>query len=145
MQIGEAAKATGVSAKMIRHYEAIGLVPVADRKDSNYRDYGHHDLHRLGFIRRARDLGFSMDEIRDPLRLWTDTDRSSADVKTLTLQHIAELDGKIALLKEMRSTLGALADACDGDHRPDCPIIRSLEGKLPGMVVKHRPTNGRLE
>ena len=144
MQIGEAAKASGVSAKMIRHYESIGLVPVADRKDSNYRDYGHHDLHRLGFIRRARDLGFSMDEIRDLLRLWTDTDRSSADVKALTLEHIAELDGKIALLKEMRSTLGALADACDGDHRPDCPIIRSLEGTLPGVVVNRHPNDGRL-
>jgi Cu(I)-responsive transcriptional regulator len=130
MQIGEAAKATGVSAKMIRHYESIGLVPAADRRDSNYRDYGHHDLHRLGFIRRARVLGFSMDEIRDLLRLWADADRSSADVKALAQTHIADLDTKIALLQEMRGTLGALVDACDGDHRPDCPIIESLEGSL---------------
>ena len=127
MQIGEAAKTTGVSAKMIRHYEAIGLVPAADRRDSNYRDYGHHDLHRLGFIRRARDLGFSMDEIRELLRLWADTDRSSADVKALTESHIGELDRKIALLQEMRGTLGALVEACNGDHRPDCPIIASLD------------------
>lgn len=132
MQIGEASQATGVSAKMIRHYEAIGLVPAAGRRDSNYRDYGHEDLHRLGFIRRARDLGFSIDDIRDLLRLWADRTRSSRDVKALAISHIAELDGKITLLQEMRATLGALADACDGDHRPHCPIIESLEGGLPG-------------
>ena len=137
MQIGEAAKATGVSAKMIRHYEAIGLVPAADRRQSNYRDYGREDVHRLGFIRRARDLGFSMDEIRDLLRLWADSDRSSADVKALAQRHIAELDGKIALLQEMRGTLGALADACDGDHRPDCPIIQSLEGRPAELEPAH--------
>ena len=128
MQIGEAARLTGVSAKMIRHYESIGLIPSADRRESNYRDYGHHDVHRLGFIRRARDLGFSIDEIRDLLRLWGDQQRSSADVKTLTLGHISELDRKIALLSEMRDTLTHLAEACDGDHRPDCPIIASLAG-----------------
>jgi Cu(I)-responsive transcriptional regulator len=128
MQIGEAARHSGVSAKMIRHYEAIGLIPEADRRDSNYRDYGHHDLHRLGFIRRARDLGFSIEEIRNLLRLWDDRARSSADVKALTQAHIAELDGKIALLGEMRATLAHLAEACDGDHRPDCPIIDSLAG-----------------
>jgi MerR family copper efflux transcriptional regulator len=131
MQIGEAARLTGVSAKMIRHYEAIGLIPSADRRESNYRDYGHHDIHRLGFIRRARDLGFSIDEIRDLLRLWGDQQRSSADVKALTLTHISELDRKIALLSEMRDTLTHLADNCEGDHRPDCPIIRSLAGNAP--------------
>ena len=130
MQIGQAAAASGVSAKMIRHYEAIGLVPAADRRSSNYRDYSAEDIHRLGFIGRARDLGFSIDEIRDLLRLWSDKDRSSGEVKALTLGHIAELDAKIALLKEMRSTLGTLASACDGDHRPECPIIRNLEGAL---------------
>ena len=129
MQIGEASGATGVSAKMIRHYEAIGLIPTADRRDSNYRDYSRHDVHRLGFIRRARALGFSIEEIRELLRLWSDRRRSSADAKALTLAHIAELDRKIALLQEMRGTLGALADACDGAHRPDCPIIDGLEGK----------------
>ncbi len=128
VQIGEAARLTGVSAKMIRHYEAIGLIPGADRRESNYRDYGHHDVHRLGFIRRARDLGFSIEEIRDLLRLWGDTQRSSADVKSLTLNHIADLDRRIALLMEMRTTLAGLADACDGSDRPDCPIIAGLEG-----------------
>lgn len=131
MQIGEAARRTGVSAKMIRHYEQIGLIPSADRRESNYRDYGHHDIHRLGFIRRARDLGFSIDEIRDLLRLWGDQSRSSADVKSLTLGHITELDRKITLLTEMRDTLAHLADACDGDHRPHCPIIQSLAGSEP--------------
>ena len=131
MQIGEASKATGVSAKMIRHYESIGLIPAADRRDSNYRDYGAEDVHRLGFIRRARDLGFSIDEIGDLLRLWGDRRRSSRDVKALTLSHLAELDQKIALLGEMRSTLAHLADCCDGNSRPDCPIIESLAGTAP--------------
>jgi Cu(I)-responsive transcriptional regulator len=131
MQIGEASKATGVSAKMIRHYESIGLIPAADRRDSNYRDYAPDDVHRLGFIRRARDLGFSIDEIRDLLRLWTDRRRSSRDVKALTLAHLKELDAKIALLGEMRSTLAHLAHCCDGDSRPDCPIIESLAGAAP--------------
>ena len=131
MQIGEAARLTGVSAKMIRHYESIGLIPSADRRESNYRDYGHHDVHRLGFIRRARDLGFSIEEIRDLLRLWGDQARESAEVKALTLGHITELDRKITLLTEMRDTLAHLAHACDGDHRPDCPIIQSLAGDEP--------------
>lgn len=129
MQIGEAARVTGVSAKMIRHYEAIGLIPAAGRRDSNYRDYGHHDLHRLGFIRRARDLGFSIEQIRDLLKLWGDRERESADVKALTLGHIAELKKKIAALEEMRETLSHLAEACDGDHRPECPIIADLAGE----------------
>lgn len=137
MQIGEAAKLTGVTAKMIRHYEAIGLVPQADRRDSNYRDYGHDDLHRLGFIRRARDLGFSMDQIRDLLRLWGDDHRSNADVRTLTKAHIRELDDKIAKLQEMRATLDALVAACKGDHRPTCPIIESLEGDLHHPLHVH--------
>jgi MerR family copper efflux transcriptional regulator len=131
MQIGEAARASGVSAKMIRHYEAIGLIPAADRRDSNYRDYGPHDVHRLGFIRRARDLGFAMNEIRDLLRLWDDAGRSSAEVKALTLQHVEALEARIALLQEMRDTLSHLAEACDGNSRPHCPILRSLEGGLP--------------
>lgn len=137
MQIGQAAGATGVSAKMIRHYEAIGLVPQAGRRDSNYRDYGHEDLHRLGFIRRARDLGFSIEEIRELLRLWADHNRSSADVKALATGHMAELDRKIAKLQDMRATLGALVHACDGGDRPHCPIIAGLEGSLPG-----RPERG---
>ncbi len=139
MQIGEASKATGVSAKMIRHYESIGLIPAADRRVSNYRDYGAEDIHRLGFIARARDLGFSIEEIRDLLRLWGDRNRSSRAVKTLTTGHIAELDRKIALLGEMRATLAHLAECCDGDNRPDCPIIESLAGDapLPHHVHQH--------
>lgn len=131
MQIGAAAKASGVSAKMIRHYESIGLIPAADRRDSNYRDYGAQEVHRLGFIRRARDLGFSIEEIRGLLKLWSDDSRSSADVKALTLKHVAELEDKIAALGEMRDTLMHLVDCCDGDNRPDCPIIASLEGSVP--------------
>jgi Cu(I)-responsive transcriptional regulator len=137
MQIGEASRETGVSAKMIRHYESIGLIPAADRRDSNYRDYGADDVHRLGFIRRARDLGFSIDEIRDLLKLWTDRRRTSRDVKALTLAHIGELDKKIALLGEMRVTLAHLAECCDGDNRPDCPIIESLAGAAPPLPHHH--------
>ncbi len=136
MQIGEASRATGVSAKMIRHYETIGLIPAADRRSSNYRDYGAEDVHRLGFIRRARDLGFSIDDIRTLLKLWTDRRRSARQVKRLTLDHIAELDAKIALLGEMRATLAHLAHCCDGGDRPDCPIIESLAGTAP--VASHR-------
>jgi MerR family copper efflux transcriptional regulator len=131
MQIGEASKATGVSAKMIRHYESIGLIPEAGRRDSNYRDYGAEDVHRLGFIRRARDLGFSIEEIRELLKLWGDRRRSARDVKKLTQSHIEELDRKIALLGEMRGTLAHLAECCDGGDRPDCPIIESLAGTAP--------------
>lgn len=138
MQIGEASRASGVSAKMIRHYEAIGLIPAADRRDSNYRDYGAEDLHRLGFIRRGRDLGFSIDAIRDLLRLWGDRQRSSRDVKAMANAHIGELDAKIALLGEMRATLAHLAQCCDGDHRPECPIIQSLAGEAPlGHAHRH--------
>jgi Cu(I)-responsive transcriptional regulator len=138
MQIGAAAKASGVTAKMIRHYESIGLIPAADRRDSNYRDYGAAEVHRLGFIRRARDLGFSIVQIRDLLALWSDVGRSSADVKALTLSHIGALEAKIAALGEMRDTLSHLVDCCDGDHRPDCPIIQSLEGAVPLPANHHR-------
>ncbi|HEV7275712.1 MAG TPA: Cu(I)-responsive transcriptional regulator [Devosiaceae bacterium] len=131
MQIGQAARASGVSTKMIRHYEAIGLIPAADRRSSNYRDYDHDDIHRLGFIRRARDLGFSMPEIRDLLRLWGEGNRSSAEVKQLAEKHITDLDARIGLLREMRDTLSILSHACDGDSRPHCPIIESLAGEVP--------------
>lgn len=137
MQIGEASRTTGVTAKMIRHYEAIGLIPAADRRSSNYRDYGPEDVHRLGFIRRARDLGFSIEEIRDLLRLWGDRDRSSREVKALTSEHIAALDRKIALLTEMRGTLSHLVSCCDGGDRPDCPIIESLAGDAPLIAHSH--------
>jgi Cu(I)-responsive transcriptional regulator len=129
VQIGQAAKASGVSAKMIRHYEAIGLVPSAGRRDNDYRDYGADDVHRLEFIRRARDLGFPIEQIRGLLRLWSDRDRSNADVKAIAIAHIGELERKIEQLREMAATLHHLADACDGTGRPDCPIIRGLEGE----------------
>jgi Cu(I)-responsive transcriptional regulator len=131
MQIWDVASLTGVSAKMIRHYDSIGLIPSAARRSSNYREYDSHDVHRLGFIRRARDLGFSIDEIRDLLQLWGDQDRSSAEVKALTLAHIAELEAKIWSLGEMRDTLRHLAAACERSDRPHCPIIRGPSGDAP--------------
>jgi MerR family copper efflux transcriptional regulator len=131
VRIGEAAAASGVSAKMIRHYEAIGLVPAAGRRGNEYRDYGDADIHRLRFIRRARDLGFGMDRIRALLRLWSDRDRSNADVKQIALDHVAELEERISAMREMADTLHELAAACDGTGRPDCPILGGLAGTLP--------------
>lgn len=127
MQIGEAAKESGVSPKMIRHYELIGLIPSADRRGNTYRDYNEGDVQRLRFVRRARDLGFSIERIRDLLRLWSDQSRSSAEVKAIALAHIAELNTRMAEMREMAATLNHLADACDGNERPECPIIRNLE------------------
>lgn len=131
MNIGQAATASGVSAKMIRYYESIGLVPPSARRDSGYRDYGSVDVHRLAFVRRARDLGFSIDQIRDLLRLWSDRDRSSADVKEIALEHVAALRRRARALTDMADALKHLAAACEGDDRPECPIIKGLEGKLP--------------
>lgn len=128
MNIGQASKASGVSAKMIRYYESIGLVPAADRRASGYRDYGPADVNRLGFIRRARDLAFSIEEIRELLRLWSDRDRSSREVKELALRHVSDLDGRARKLTEMADALRHLATACEGDDRPDCPIIEGLGG-----------------
>ena len=127
MNIGEASKASKVSAKMIRYYEQIGLIPPADRNDSGYRAYSQDDVHRLHFIRRARDLGFSVAEITDLLGLWNDKSRRSADVKRLAQQHISELDRRIASMLEMAATLKALIRCCAGDERPDCPILHTLE------------------
>lgn len=126
MNIGEAARASGVSAKMIRHYESIGLIRPGGRTPAGYRQYQPRDAHLLRFVRRARDLGFSLEQIRQLLSLWNDPDRASADVKHLAEGHIAELDARIAALTEMRTTLVALAQACRGDHRPDCPILQEL-------------------
>lgn len=127
MKIGQAAAASGVSQRMIRHYETIGLMPPAARRDSGYRDYDERDLHTLRFIGRARDLGFPIEEIRQLLALWSDTHRSSADVKMLALARAGELKERIAVLEQMRRTLEHLADSCHGDERPDCPIISQLE------------------
>ncbi|KAB2325699.1 Cu(I)-responsive transcriptional regulator [Betaproteobacteria bacterium SCN1] len=126
MNIGAAARASGVSAKMIRHYESIGLLRTGARTLAGYRQYDDRDVHLLRFIRRARDLGFPLERIRDLLTLWDDPDRASADVKQLAEAHIADLDARIAALADMRDTLVALARACRGDQRPDCPILRKL-------------------
>lgn len=128
MNIGKAADASGVSAKMIRHYEAIGLITPGLRTEAGYRVYGDKDLHELRFIRRARDMGFSLEQIRALLSLWQDRGRASADVKRLAQSHIDELDGRIRELTEMRNMLTSLAETCQGDERPDCPIIAGLEG-----------------
>lgn len=124
--IGEAAKRSGVSAKMIRHYEAIGLLPAAGRTFAGYRIYDDSDLHRIRFIKRARGLGFAMKEIAQLLGLWDDCDRASAEVKALALHHVDELDAKIAEMQAMRRTLRDLAERCHGDDRPDCPILDDL-------------------
>ena len=124
--IGQASEASGVSAKMIRHYEENGLIPRAGRTPAGYRIYRDADLHTLRFVRRARDLGFSMKEIEVLPGLWNNRRRASADVKRLALRHVAELDRKIAELRVMRRTLVDLADHCHGDHRPDCPILDDL-------------------
>ena len=124
--IGEAAKASGVSAKMIRHYESIGLLPKAQRTGSGYRLYDETEVHALRFIHRARSLGFSLETIRQLLALWRDRRRSSATVKKLALAHVSELEAKIAEMQSMAQTLKHLAHHCHGDERPDCPILEDL-------------------
>jgi len=126
VNIGEAANATGVTAKMIRYYESIGLIKESARTDAGYRIYGENDLHTLRFVKRARKLGFSIEQIRDLLTLWHDPTRASKDVKAVAKSHVEELDRRIAELTEMRDTLNHLARNCAGDHRPDCPILTSL-------------------
>ena len=127
MNIGRVSLASGVSQRMIRHYEKIGLIGPASRRDSGYRDYGERDLHTLRFIGRARDVGFPIEEIRQLLALWNDRDRSSADVKALALARAAELKRRARELNEMRRALEDLASRCHGDDRPDCPILGGLE------------------
>lgn len=124
--IGEAARASGVTAKMVRHYESIGLLPPARRTEAGYRQYGMDDVRILQFIHRGRALGFSLDQIAGLLALWRDKQRASADVRRLALEHIDELDRKIAELEAMKRTLEALARSCHGDERSDCPILDDL-------------------
>ena len=126
MKIGQASRESGVSQRMIRHYEAIGLIPAASRRDSGYRDYDSRDVNTLRFIRRARDLGFPVEEIGRLLALWQDRGRASAEVKALALSRAAELDRKARQLDEMRRSLEHLAAHCHGDSRPDCPILEDL-------------------
>ncbi len=126
LNIGDAARASGVTAKMIRHYESIGLVKAPHRTEAGYRLYGEQDVRVLQFIHRGRALGFSLDQIRDLLALWEDKHRASADVRAMALAHIAELDRKIADMEAMRRTLESLAASCHGDDRSDCPILDDL-------------------
>lgn len=127
MNIGEAAKISGVNAKLIRHYEDIGLIPKASRNDSGYRTYAQTDVHVLAFVKRARDLGFPMKEIKKLLSLWKNKSRVSSEVKSLSSKHINKMENKINELQDMVTTLKHLAKNCHGDSRPDCPIIMNLE------------------
>lgn len=124
--IGEAARASGISAKMIRHYEQLGLIPQASRTLAGYRMYQHKDIHMLRFIRHSRDLGFSVKQIGDLLDLWRNQERSSSKVKALALEHLQGLDKKIVELNAIKMQLKHLADCCQGNERPDCPILESL-------------------
>lgn len=127
MNIGAAARASGVSERMIRHYEQIGLIPPAARRDSGYRDYSDADVHRLHFIANARDLGFGIEEIGSLLALWSDRNRASGEVKALAMARAEELGRKARALEDMRRTLLDLAKDCAGGERPDCPILDRLE------------------
>lgn len=124
--ISEAAERAGVSAKMIRHYEDLGMIRKVGRTQAGYRIYRDSDIHTLRFIRRARDLGFTMKEIETLLGLWQNRRRASADVKKLAVKHLADLDERIAEMQEMRSALAKLAKCCHGDERPGCPILEDL-------------------
>lgn len=143
MNIGQASKATGISTKMIRHYESIRLISPALRTESGYRVYQDADIHALRFISRARDLGFSIDQMRDLLALWRDRSRASATVKAMALEHIRVLEGKVEALRAMSRSLKHLADHCHGDNRPDCPIIEEFaEARTPSPRARHRPKFG---
>lgn len=139
MNIGQAAKASGVSPKMIRYYEQTGLIPRAARRDSGYRDYDDADVHRLRFIRRARDLGLTVEQIGRLLALWSDRERVSADVKALTLGHVDALRREVAETEGIIATLETLAGSCQGDDRPDCPIIEGLAESTCGPPSKAKP------
>jgi len=127
MNIGEAARASGVSAKMIRYYEKMGLIPAPRRTDADYRIYDSADIHRLTFVRRARDLGFPVSEIKDLLALWTDRTRRSSDVKQLAQARIDDLQRRMDALRQMSDALATLVARCAGDDRPDCPILQNLQ------------------
>jgi Cu(I)-responsive transcriptional regulator len=142
MNIGEAARASGLSAKMIRYYEGTGLIGKAARSKAGYRHYGERDIHTLRFIRRARDLGFTVEQIGGLLGLWRDQSRASADVKNLAADHITALRAKIAALQVMVGTLDTLVRHCDGDDRPDCPILQDL-AEAPGPDERPPPPTER--
>lgn len=138
MNIGEAAKASGIHAKLIRHYESIGIIPRASRTESGYRRYSEDDVHILAFVRRARSLGFSMQEIKKLVGLWRNRSRKSSDVRSLTVAHIERLEEKIRDLQAIQATLKELARNCHGDERPTCPILEDLGGKKRKMTREMR-------
>ncbi|ODU10713.1 MAG: Cu(I)-responsive transcriptional regulator [Rubrivivax sp. SCN 71-131] len=144
MNIGEAARLSGVSAKMVRHYEALGLLPRVVRSASGYRQYGQAEVHTLRFIRRARELGFSMAEIADLLRLWQNRERASADVKRIAKAHIADLDRRIAEMSGMRRTLENLVHCCHGDARPQCPILDGLADAAAAPATAATTAHGNV-
>jgi len=127
MNIGTVAERSGVPPKSIRYYESIGLITPAERRPNGYRSYSAHDMQTLAFIKRARSLGFSVEEVRDLLDLWRNRSRKSAAVKAMAAQHIEALDRKIAELQSMRRALAELVRRCRGDSRPECPILKDLE------------------
>ena len=128
MNIGKASLATGVSAKMIRYYESVGLIRPSERTESNYRDFNERDLNDLRFIRRARSLGFSVEEIARLLSLWRDHNRPSREVKAMAEKHVADLDARIKEMQAMADALRDLSRCCAGDDRPNCPILSDLAG-----------------
>jgi Cu(I)-responsive transcriptional regulator len=146
MNIGQAASASGVSAKKIRHYEELALLPAAQRTASGYRQYGHNDVHTLRFIRHSRDLGFSLSEIAELLRLWQNRRRPSRQVKALAEAHIKELEQKASELLAMKAALEHLVKCCHGNDRPDCPILEGLAGAdadaPAASAEKRRETQG---
>lgn len=138
MNIGDAARATGLPAKTIRYYEDIKLV-IADRSENGYRNYSDQHIHKLSFVQRARSLGFSIEECRTLLSLYEDKQRASAEVKGIAQKHLAEIEAKITELQNLQQTLSHLVEHCAGDHRPDCPIIDDLAGEIhaaPGQGRK---------
>lgn len=137
LQIGRAARHAGVSAKMIRYYESVGLIRPAARSAGNYRTYDSADIDALRFIARARELGFAMDQIAELLRLWLEPERSSARVKAVALAHIGDLDRRIAALRRMRAALKRLTDYCPGDEKPGCPILDGIAGGKAARARHH--------
>lgn len=145
MNIGEAAAASGVSAKMIRYYESIGLIEPPSRTGAGYRVYTEGEVNALRFIKRARTLGFSIEETAELLALWRDKSRASADVKTFAMKHVQDLEAKVRELQAMVRTLRHLADCCHGDNRPDCPILDDLADPTPGKVAIAKKARKRAD
>ncbi len=129
--IGEAARRSGVSPRMVRHYESLGLLPAVPRTESGYRQYGTADVHTLRFVKRARELGFSMAEIAELVGLWHDRGRASASVKRIAQGHVDDLARRIAAMQAMQRSLQDLVGCCHGDDRPECPILEDLAGPAP--------------